>query len=233
MFCPTCGQQNQIGSSFCNRCGAGLPRTHASDIPHQPPTRKKSSLRFIGYFFGAAVILYVFFIVVFLFNQDKQKPKEDIAANPSPTPTPQMAPEEIIAQSRKVLASDYSKESYQEILKNLEEIPGNAKQRAEADRLKEKAATTYLSEEIAGPAPTTSPWDGKVYCVDRYLKGVLNDYDSAEYMQWSGPEKVKIKGVLYWRVRLKLRAANAFGAKIIKIYTFLIQNNTVVSATDD
>lgn len=212
-----------------------MPRTHVSDTPYQPPAKKKSSLRFIGYFFGAAVILYVFFIVVFLFNQDKQASKENIAATPSPTPTPtpQMAPDEIIAQSRKVLASDYSKENYQEILKNLEEVPGNAKQRAEADRMKEKAAMIYLAEEIAGPPPTTSSWDGKVYCVDRYLKGVLNDYDSAEYMQWSGPEKIKIKDVSYWRVRLKLRAANAFGAKIIKIYTFLIQNNTVVSATDD
>jgi hypothetical protein len=86
-------------------------------------------------------------------------------------------------------------------------------------------------EDAAGPLPLLSPWDGEVYCVDEYLKQVLNDYESAEYLQWTFPEKVVIKKAPYWQVRLKLRAKNAFGAKIIKVYTFLIQNNVVVKAS--
>ncbi|HEX7957831.1 MAG TPA: hypothetical protein VF508_12850, partial [Pyrinomonadaceae bacterium] len=60
------------------------------------------------------------------------------------------------------------------------------------------------------------------------LKEVLNDYDSAEYLEWSRVARTYVKGEPFWVVKLKLRAPNAFGAKIIKTPIFFIRRDTVV-----
>ena len=83
---------------------------------------------------------------------------------------------------------------------------------------------------MLGQKPENSGWNGKVACVDRYLKTTLNDYDSSEYMEWSPVTKVELKGEPYWAVKLKLRAKNAFGAYIVKDVAFFIRQNEVVKA---
>lgn len=239
-FCPACGQQNQPQFQFCFKCGNANPVSSIAapqEKPESPPPlpeKKKRNWWLIGF---CCLIGYVIFIG-FLARTRPASPSQNsnksnlASASPSPTTTPKLPPGELLTTSKRMIAASYTKESYNQAIKYLSEIPKDAKEHAEASRLIDKATKTYLVEELAGPPPQTSPWDRKVYCVDRYLKQVLNDYGSAEYMQWGGLERAKVKGVAYWRVRLKLRAKNGFGAKIIKVYTFMIQNDQVVSATD-
>ncbi len=84
----------------------------------------------------------------------------------------------------------------------------------------------------AGPEPRINPWNGVPFCVDRYLKQVLNDYDSSEYLQASVPQKVWDKKVPYWEVNLRLRAKNLVGAYVVTVKTFHIQNEQVVQMID-
>ncbi|MCA1633220.1 MAG: hypothetical protein LC785_06010 [Acidobacteria bacterium] len=102
--------------------------------------------------------------------------------------------------------------------------------RIEALRQETQAA---LEEEYPGigPKPQQSGLDGSVQAVDRYLRETLNDYQSAEYVEWSPVTPAKLNGESFWAVRLKLRAKNAFGAKILKDTYFVIRNEQVVSAS--
>ena len=86
--------------------------------------------------------------------------------------------------------------------------------------------------QAAGPEPRANSWNGVPFCVDRYLKRVLNDYDSSEYLEASTPRKVLIKKMPYWEVSLRLRARNAFGAYIVTVKTFLIQDEQVIRMVD-
>lgn len=84
----------------------------------------------------------------------------------------------------------------------------------------------------AGPEPRINSWNNVPFCVDRYLKQVLNDYDSSEYLQASMPQKVWVGKAPYWEVNLRLRAKNAFGAYVVTVKTFHIQNDQVISMLD-
>ena len=85
-------------------------------------------------------------------------------------------------------------------------------------------------DPVAGAKPENSSWDGSVQCVDRYLRETLNDYQSAEYVEWSPVTKLDLNGESYWAVRLKLRATNPLGAKVLKETVFFIRNGRVVHA---
>jgi ribosomal protein S26 len=87
---------------------------------------------------------------------------------------------------------------------------------------------SYTSDGGLGPMPKNSEWNGTVPEVDQYLKSHLNDYDSAEYVEWSEVKEVKIKDTSYWGVRLKLRAKNGFGAYKLMTAYFFIRNGRVV-----
>ena len=102
--------------------------------------------------------------------------------------------------------------------------------RIEALRQETQAA---LEQEYPGigPKPQQSAMNGSVEVVDRYLRETLNDYQSAEYVEWSPVTPAKIDGESFWAVRLKLRAKNAFGAKILKDSYFVIRHDKVVSVT--
>lgn len=144
---------------------------------------------------------------------------------------PELSSNDHLAEAKTLIGRSYDKENYELAMKHLSVIPEKAREYREAGRLLKQAGQTFLYEEAAGPIPARRNYDGKVYCVDYYLKRVLNDYDSAEYLEWRGPAKIKKKGITYWTVQLTLRAKNGFGAKVIKAYTFLIQNNQVVKAS--
>jgi hypothetical protein len=95
------------------------------------------------------------------------------------------------------------------------------------------ATPDYASVEdtsTLGPKPVQLSFNGKVICVDRYLRRTLNNYDDAEYVEWSPVSEVRYEGQPYWGVRLKLRARNAFGGKILKNTYYYIRHNEVIHA---
>jgi hypothetical protein len=158
------------------------------------------------------------------------------AATVPPTPTPLTAsPAEALARAKQLTGSDASRAELGQAVDMLSGIPKPAKEYKEAQSLLEptrKRWARLAAEEIVlGPKPENAGWNGKVYCVDRYLKRTLNDYDSSEYLEWSPVTRMDVKGEPYWAVRLKLRAKNAFGAFIVKDVVFFIRQNEVVSAT--
>lgn len=82
-----------------------------------------------------------------------------------------------------------------------------------------------------GKKPEQSSLDGSVSVVDQHLRSNLNDYQSAEFLDWSRVAPTKLEGQNVWSVKVRLRANNAFGAKILKDVEFFIRNDKVVSVT--
>jgi hypothetical protein len=151
---------------------------------------------------------------------------------PTPTPTPS-SPTEALARAKHLADEGASRADLGQAVDMLSNIPKGAKEYKEAQSLLEptrKRWARLAAEEIVlGPKPENAGWNGKVYCVDHYLKRTLNDYDSAEYLEWSPVTRMDVKGEPYWVVRLKLRAKNSFGAFIVKDVVFLIRQNEVVN----
>lgn len=158
-----------------------------------------------------------------------------VATTPTPTPTPSpLSPAEALAKAKQMAGGNASRTELGQAVDMLSGIPKEAKEYKEAQSLlaptRKRWARLAAEEIVLGPKPENSGWDGKVYCIDRYLKRTLNDYDSSEYLEWSPVTRMDVKGEPYWAVRLKLRAKNAFGALIVKDVVFLIRQNEVVSA---
>jgi hypothetical protein len=171
-----------------------------------------------------------------------------IPATPSPTPvsTPSPTPTPLTSAEHLAKANAYSPDlgDSSEVSKaseHLRSIPASAREYKEAQKLLkqfERRAVQIKRENdkaaadsaLLGPKPENSAWNGTVRCVDKYLKATLNDYDSAEYVEWSPVVRMDLKGQPYWAVRLKLRATNAFGGKILKEAVFFIRNDQVVEA---
>jgi hypothetical protein len=82
-----------------------------------------------------------------------------------------------------------------------------------------------------GKKPKQSSLDSSVPVADQYLRNNLNDYESVEFLGWSRVTPSKIEGQNVWSVKLRLRAKNAFGAKILKDVEFFIFNDAVISVT--
>lgn len=150
---------------------------------------------------------------------------------PTPIPTPPAADAEKLARAKQLAGAQAPQEQQAEAIKLLQDIPKSAPEYKAAQQLLKKTteelAESMAVETLVGPRPMTG-FGGKVLCVDRYLAATLNDYDSSEYLEWSSLSVVRIKKEPYWAVTLKLRAKNAFGAKLLKAPTFLIRRNQVV-----
>ncbi len=183
-----------------------------------------------------AWMLLVFVLVV----RDKGRPQpapalNSVSATPSTPATPTPLPlAELLAQTKVLLKRDNV--AHQEIgrmLDQLNAVPKEAKEYKETQSIikpaRERWARLAAEELVLGSKPENSKWDGSVLCVDKYLKATLNDYDSAEYVEWSPVTRIDLKGEPYWTVRLKLRAKNAFGGKILKEAIFFIRQNQVVN----
>lgn len=82
-----------------------------------------------------------------------------------------------------------------------------------------------------GKKPEQSSFDGSVSVVDQYLRRNLNDYESSEFLEWSRVTPTRLEGQNVWSVKLRLRAKNAFGGKIVKDVEFFIHDNEVVTVT--
>jgi hypothetical protein len=160
------------------------------------------------------------------------------APSPSISSTPtskQWTPAERLAKAEDMWddgKGSSSESDLSAIVEHLKAIPSDARESKQAKAIRTKAearlAKINRDRTLIGPKPDDRGWKGKVFCVDRYLKANLNDYESAEYLEWSPVTSIEVKGEPYWAVRLKLRAANGFGAKILKEPIFLIRQNAVV-----
>jgi hypothetical protein len=82
-----------------------------------------------------------------------------------------------------------------------------------------------------GKKPEQSSLDGSVSVADQYLRANLNDYQSAEFLEWSNVTPTQMEGENFWTVTTRLRAKNAFGAKIMKDINFIIRNDKVLNVT--
>jgi hypothetical protein len=175
-------------------------------------------------------------------SQNSNLKSESVTQAASPTPEI-LPPSARLKFAKEMLQGTPTETKLDLAVGHLMTIPQDAREFKEAQTLLKKAkslrkaaeeerAKAAAEEALLGPKPENSAWDGTVQCVDKYLKETLNDYDSAEYMEWSPVTKLDTKEGPYWVVRLKLRAQNAFGGKIVKNVIFFIRQNEVVKHTD-
>lgn len=231
--CQRCRFPNAPTNAFCAQCGAQLqPATAGGNVGRS--SWATPLLIIIGVF----AVAFIGILTVALFNPEGFAPPPAASANaaaPPPSPTPSLLPPaEVVAKAKQLTDVDATRSELGQAVDLLSSIPKGAKEYKEAQPLLELArkrwARLAAEDLVLGPKPDNAGWNGKVYCVDHYLKRTLNDYDSAEYLEWSPVTRMDVKREPYWAVRLKLRAKNAFGALIIKDAVFFIRQNEVVNA---
>lgn len=232
--CPRCSTQNPPSNDFCGCCGTRL---------RQPTFTPGIKLALIG--LGVVALGGLALLAVAVLDPKAlvpppppstlrgAAPQATPAAAPTPAPTPLPAAE-VLERAKALAGEGASREELGRAVDMLGTIPKEAKEYKAAQPLLEKTrkrwARLAAEELVLGPKPENSGWNGKVHCVDLYLKKTLNDYGSSEYLEWSPVVRVDVKGEPYWSVKLKLRAKNAFGAYIVKDVLFLIRQNEVVSS---
>lgn len=176
-------------------------------------------------------------------NTSNQSEVANTTANSTPVPTPAPTPKafaQLKTEADNLLAIQQSEyetvdvRKFDEVMAPLRAIPKGSKDYKSAQQFNEKLinkAGAILAERmLLGEKPLQSSWDGDVLPVKTYLKAVLNDYDSSEFVEWSPVTKVYIGKEPYWGVRLRLRAKNAFGALMLRDTYYYIRNNQVVIA---
>lgn len=229
--CPRCSTPNEPTNQFCARCGSSLATKFFT-----------TGVVVLFVVLGLVAVGSVALFLVVKLNPKSFEPtpptttaKALTEASPAPTPTPApLTPAEILSKAKGMTGEDASKQELGEAADMLRTIPKEAKEYKEAKPLLDKTAKRWArleaEELVLGPKPENSGWNGKVHCVDSYLKSTLNDYDSSEYLEWSPVTRVELKGEPFWAVKLKLRAKNAFGAYIVKDVGFFIRQNEVVKS---
>lgn len=118
------------------------------------------------------------------------------------------------------------------LVNELGTVEKDSKDYKAAQALKSKIEKLHLAilaqQNLAGPKPKNSDFDGSVDAVRDFLRSNLNDYSSSEFVEWSPVIGTYLDGKPYWLVRLKLRAKNGFGALILRDTYYYIQNGRVV-----
>jgi hypothetical protein len=89
-----------------------------------------------------------------------------------------------------------------------------------AKRAKQAAAAALL-EATRGPRPENSAWDGSIFCIESYLKTVMNDPDSYSHVSTT----IAVPEGEYWVATSTFRGKNAFGALVLNSKKFYIQQN--------
>ena len=249
-MCPHCGFKLSPTAIYCERCGTRVQATADSAAEEraerwgwdvrgarkvsapQPskPFLDKTGKRIV--IFALPVMALVIGLAFYLDRQERAKRAAYLASIPTPTPFVPLPPADALKMGKAVIEQEGlpSGDELTEAVQNLRTIDAGKKEFKQAQELLRKAdALTEKRKQhdaIRGPLPEMI--GEKVWCVDRYLKYNLNDYDNAEYLHWSAPVSIIYDGQPYWAVKLRLRAANAFGGKIIKEPVFLIQQDQVV-----
>ncbi len=101
-----------------------------------------------------------------------------------------------------------------------------AEKKAKADAAEQAALAA--EEMVRGRKPKESEWDGITPEANTYLKNNLNDYGSMELVNCS---PVAPYGTDAWAQRVRIRAKNGFGAKILRDVYFVIRDGQVVSVS--
>lgn len=103
-----------------------------------------------------------------------------------------------------------------------------AERAAEAQRVAAARAVEQAREQLIGPAPVMSAWDGGYYEVQRYLKRLLHDPDSLTFEGCTQP----VPREDGWGVICEYRARNGFGALRKEVGTFVIREGEVIAKLD-
>ncbi|HEX7998964.1 MAG TPA: hypothetical protein VF528_11295 [Pyrinomonadaceae bacterium] len=186
------------------------------------------------YVLGGIVVLIAIGGIIEHFNPtEKAKPPAASVTAPTPTPTPvTVSPAEKLSQAKPLATGLSSKEDLIKAADLLKTIPSESPEHKEAQPIlkfaEERIAKLNAEDAIIGPSPDVNPLTGTVRPVDKYLQNVLNDYSDSEYVAWSPVIRTQQKDGPYWVVKLRLRAKNAFGAKILKDAIFFIRHNQVI-----
>ncbi len=195
LYCPRCGHPTQIGNSFCAQCSAPLyaQQPPTSSLPRATSNSSKTALIVIATLFGTCMICGL--IGRFTDKSNNSNGSSAVATNsnqssltPTPTPAPLTSAEKL-TKAKQMITDDASAESLGQAIDMLRSIPKEAKEYKEAQPLSDKTTKRWarLAAEklLLGPKPENSAWNGEVLCVDKYLKETLNDYEDAEYLEWS------------------------------------------------
>lgn len=245
-LCSRCSTSNPPENAYCAQCGAPLQSAQTPSPEWRPPVMSNSVKTMLiagGILVGMCALCGIFGGVMEKLNPRPANSNAALVnstpAVPTPLPTPEWTAAERLAKAKDMFDDGKgaaSREDLNIIAGHLRAIPQDAPEAKQAKALlpkvEAKLAKIASDEALLGPKPENSGWDGSVRCVDQYLKQTLNDYDSAEYVEWSPVIRMDTKEGPYWAVRLKLRATNAFGGKILKEVLFFIRQNRVVKHTD-
>lgn len=142
-----------------------------------------------------------------------------------------------VAPAKKYFSNPHLNEIF---IQNLISHRTDAKQLREAERARVKKILRARiekeekrqAEEALGPKPSSSSYDGSVKCVKDYLSKHLLDPYSVKYDGWSKVGKFEYEGELYWIVRVRYRAKNAFGAYILSEQVAFMRRNEVLFMKD-
>lgn len=226
--CQRCGHILERPTPFCPQCGT------AAALPPQPAEAPKSKRAWILPAVSISAVVFTAGVSVYVEEQRKQSAAAAARAAAAPTPIPVPRTDaERVAVAKRLLTAASSSADLQAGVSFLKQVPKGAPEYKEAQLLIKQGEALHKQQLQAerddaarGPAPKVI--GDTVWCVDRFLKRNLNDYDSAEYLSWSAPTKMTYRGQPYWGVSLRLRAKNAFGGKIIKDALFFVRNEQVV-----
>lgn len=87
------------------------------------------------------------------------------------------------------------------------------------------AKVITITEVMRGPKPETGILDGECPIIDKFLKSVANDYNSVEVVDCTSVYEWRDNA---WAQRVRFRAKNGFGAKVINDWVFIMRNGSVI-----
>lgn len=106
--------------------------------------------------------------------------------------------------------------------------PGMAKPRGKVFVPVANGKIAVGEAQLIGPKPVQSK-DGKIGIILKYFDEVLNDPYSMRIVSWSEITKISLSDGPYWRVFVKYRAKNTFGAYVLSESVFYIRKGKIAS----
>lgn len=220
--CSHCGFANNGEPQFCSNCGIKFTVGKKSGL--------STGMIILLVFLGLAVIGGISKAVQSLIEPKNTNSSQAIvSASPevAALPSPSVASLDDAAARAQALNFNTDKTDKIKTVRALfEQIQNDPKNGTAAKSWIQKLDKEIEVRKVIGEPPTA---EGGL-AVRKYLRQVLNDYNSSEFVEWSGVGKTTVKNEPYWVIKLRLRAKNAFGAYILKTVIFYIRNDQVVFA---
>lgn len=181
MYCPTCAVPNFADARFCSSCGRSL--------------KARRIALFVLVLFGGLLILGLVGLIGVAIRNPNPKPNRqpDVAlvnahVNAAPTETPNLTDTQKVQRAKGLITDSANSMHLDEAFQLLKTIPKTAKEYKEGEKLITSLGRIVLEREVIGQRPITGSAE-----VKEYLRNVLNDYDSSEFIEWSSVEKVYLK----------------------------------------